>query len=611
MQQPSQSTSPSRSLQLQQDLSQAQSQQSNQQQQQQQQSTQVYMFENQSLDLENSNTIEFEGHASHTTQAAPITVQWLIDNFEPAEGCSLRRSTLYNYYIHHCNEQRIEPVNPASFGKLIRSVFLGLRTRRLGTRGNSKYHYYGIRVKANSLLNQLGEDPSTPTFNPMSLSPTGSPQQPQSPILNQSTNHQHHGPAPKRAKNQNNQNYDNEYKPVISNMVENNSNGQPLMTVVLSSNSNAMTKTTQIARQKPEQMNKNYGYQAEPIHEQPIVKQTQSDQDLNQLNLDESNPYRNFGHIKTDGLENSAISVQELKRFEDLYKIHCERIVESLTSLKFETIRDIWLSFWRAESSNSNEYENQLSSHKFYMICELPQVIDYVKHADHEFFQFCIEILIPNVLGSLPHNLVQNIRALSKNVDTWLKQALCNCPERIKQVKLAIINTFSMTLRRYTSLNHLAQTVKNSLQNETILAQMLNDINRVDFNYIREQAKWICGCDERVITKLENEFKDSLRNHSQWSLEVWIAWLDSTATLLLHEYEGTDKYAKMAREFLLKWTFMCSSIVRDLTLRSAPTFGSFHLIRLLYDEYMCYLIEIKIANQLKQSPLATMCNSEF
>lgn len=38
-------------------------------------------------------------------------------------------------------------MNAASFGKLIRSVFIGLRTRRLGTRGNSKYHYYGIRAK--------------------------------------------------------------------------------------------------------------------------------------------------------------------------------------------------------------------------------------------------------------------------------------------------------------------------------------------------------------------------------------------------------------------------------------------------------------------------------
>lgn len=58
-----------------------------------------------------------------------------------------------NAYSHISSaETRQEPVNAASFGKLIRSVFLGLRTRRIGTRGNSKYHYYGIRVKPSSML---------------------------------------------------------------------------------------------------------------------------------------------------------------------------------------------------------------------------------------------------------------------------------------------------------------------------------------------------------------------------------------------------------------------------------------------------------------------------
>lgn len=47
---------------------------------------------------------------------------------------SLPRSTLYCHYLLHCQEQKLEPVNAASFGKLIRSVFMGLRTRRLGTR---------------------------------------------------------------------------------------------------------------------------------------------------------------------------------------------------------------------------------------------------------------------------------------------------------------------------------------------------------------------------------------------------------------------------------------------------------------------------------------------
>lgn len=65
---------------------------------------------------------------------APPQVQWLLDNYETAEGVSLPRSTLYCHYLLHCQEQKLEPVNAASFGKLIRSVFMGLRTRRLGTR---------------------------------------------------------------------------------------------------------------------------------------------------------------------------------------------------------------------------------------------------------------------------------------------------------------------------------------------------------------------------------------------------------------------------------------------------------------------------------------------
>ncbi|TRZ09072.1 hypothetical protein HGM15179_018029, partial [Zosterops borbonicus] len=70
---------------------------------------------------------------AHTTRASPATVQWLLDNYETAEGVSLPRSALYCHYLLHCQGHKLEPVNAASFGKLIRSVFMGLRTRRLGT----------------------------------------------------------------------------------------------------------------------------------------------------------------------------------------------------------------------------------------------------------------------------------------------------------------------------------------------------------------------------------------------------------------------------------------------------------------------------------------------
>lgn len=47
-------------------------------------------------------------------------------------------------------------------------------------------------------------------------------------------------------------------------------------------------------------------------------------------------------------------------------------------------------------------------------------------------------------------------------------------------------------------------------------------------------------------------------------------------------------------------------VIRDLTLRSAASFGSFHLIRLLYDEYIFYLVEHKVAAHLGMTPVAVM-----
>lgn len=47
-------------------------------------------------------------------------------------------------------------------------------------------------------------------------------------------------------------------------------------------------------------------------------------------------------------------------------------------------------------------------------------------------------------------------------------------------------------------------------------------------------------------------------------------------------------------------------VIRDLTLRSAASFGSFHLIRLLYDEYMFYVIEHLVAKATRETPMAVM-----
>lgn len=115
----------------------------------------------------------------------------------------------------------------------------------------------------------------------------------------------------------------------------------------------------------------------------------------------------------------------------------------------------------------------------------------------------------------------------------------------------------------------------------------------------------MCQCSDATVAHLEQDFKYILQKQS--SLEEWAQWLDTVVTGILRPLEGNNlAYARAAHQLILKWSFYSSMVIRDLTLRSAASFGSFHLIRLLYDEYIFYLVEHKVAAHLGMTPVAVM-----
>lgn len=72
---------------------------------------------------------------------------------------SVPRSRVYTHYAQRCGTDRIDILNAASFGKLVRIIFPGIATRRLGGRGESKYHYVNLT---------LCEDPEAVLARPQS-----------------------------------------------------------------------------------------------------------------------------------------------------------------------------------------------------------------------------------------------------------------------------------------------------------------------------------------------------------------------------------------------------------------------------------------------------------
>ncbi|QIW98444.1 hypothetical protein AMS68_003962 [Peltaster fructicola] len=71
---------------------------------------------------------------------------WLRAVCKPAKT-SVPRNRVYSQYADRCGTERVVPLNPASFGKLVRVIFPGIQTRRLGVRGESKYHYVDLALE--------------------------------------------------------------------------------------------------------------------------------------------------------------------------------------------------------------------------------------------------------------------------------------------------------------------------------------------------------------------------------------------------------------------------------------------------------------------------------
>ena len=64
----------------------------------------------------------------------------LTGNYAPYPDGNVPRQGLYFSYRRVCEQYGIPHINTATLGKAIRHCFPTIKTRRLGVKGNSKYH---------------------------------------------------------------------------------------------------------------------------------------------------------------------------------------------------------------------------------------------------------------------------------------------------------------------------------------------------------------------------------------------------------------------------------------------------------------------------------------
>ncbi|XP_069829781.1 DNA-binding protein RFX6 [Dendropsophus ebraccatus] len=415
-----------------------------------------------------------------------LTLQWLEENYIVCEGVCLPRCILYAHYLDFCRKEKLEPACAATFGKTIRQKFPLLTTRRLGTRGHSKYHYYGIGIKESSAY----------------------------------------------------------YHSVYS--------------------GKGLTRFSGSKLKSEGGFTRKYSLNSKTGTLLPEFPSAQ--------------------HLVLQG----SLSKEKVDTLIMMYKTHCQCVLDNAINGNFEEIQHFLLHFWQG-----------MPDHLLPLL-ENSVIIDIFCVCDSILYKVLTEVLIPATMQEMPESLLADIRNFAKHWEQWVISSLENLPECLSEKKLPIVRRFVSSLKRQTSFLHLAQIARPALFDQNTVNAMTSDIEKVDLYSIGSQAllSSCSGADSDIdaYTELFQELKDLLKKNA--TVESFIEWLDNVVEqrVIKASKQNGKSLKKRAQDFLLKWSFFGARVMHNLTLNNAASFGSFHLIRMLLDEYILLAVETQFNN---------------
>ncbi|XP_065840750.1 transcription factor RFX4-like [Oscarella lobularis] len=446
----------------------------------------------------------FQGvYLVHGKLYSPITLEWLTGHFEMRDGQSLPRNALYTAYQEFCHEADVDAVNSASFGKIIRQAFPTIRTRRLGTRGQSKYHYYGIGIKENS---------------PYKV-------------------------------------YFNDLKPA----------------------------------QYTEPFRKSLGIEEAPC-KRPASPPCSSDcslvADHLRIRLENKESFSFLPDLPSayQVVLPPTVPVDKVQSFFVMYRAHSQALVDIILKAAFSKIESHVKQFWRGIAP--------------YTLCAIATqpLISIITLFDWKLYKNLVGVLIPNSMEPILPSFIHAIRHFAKHFVAWLEESMTTIPVILSQSKLKAARMFAGSLKRQTAMAHLFQASKIHFDSSANVRQMVADWHSLDLTSINRQTQWTFSEREtRCIARAQRDFETLIRtgaghSSSLVSLVDWISGL-MDESILRPVTTGEIAFDVAARLFFLKWTYISSKIIRDLTLKSAPSFGFFHLVQTLLNEYVLYLLE--------------------
>lgn len=367
---------------------------------------------------------------------------WLMKFCELQPQSSVLRSRIYARYVTMCSQHNVRPMNPASFGKLVRVIYPSLTTRRLGVRGQSKYHYCGIRLTGEA------EESSTPA--------PGSPDRAYTPELTPFDS-----PYGYRGKTET-PDYALGLTPVMGSQpgTPHQSGGHP----------NHMSAAHMGQMGTP-------GPGIPDLRFVSNLTEVSLSEGYDSLLLPPMEPYLPLG---TDADTASTLAA--------LYKAHCQSLVESLRFMHIRKFLHIHGAFIGGLTSTVQK----LLRHE--------SLRPWVAKADWIMYKDMVQMLSPLALQEIPPQVLSGLKSLSQYLPEYLKSSLAKLPPGFTETKLKPARVFASLLMRLVRVSELALNAGKLLASDHDRAVMKNDwVKYVDSGLIVGRD---VPCSSQEVTKI-------------------------------------------------------------------------------------------------------------
>ncbi|CAL1700597.1 unnamed protein product [Somion occarium] len=522
---------------------------------------------------------------SASDRAKQIFVQaWLTANYAPYPDGNVPRQGLYFSYRRVCDQYGIPHINTATLGKAIRLCFPTIKTRRLGVRGNSKYHYCGIRPATSAEAEFLQDYIRKSNNN----------------AAQQSVNAARMASEQAEAANRGEDRSDDDDEDDSDGQSSGNASkrnslnlGNGIKNGVDFADEKTPTAATLLSQAQGTQRPPSTSFPPQA----PIRRHTQPPEGLGVSThpSPSSDSKSGLPFMPTAG----GMSVRQMLHFPSIeeavgsnstsphavlarevwgwFQDHLDALLDGIRSYRFDQFEVHIRSFWSTLSPQHRE------------VIHAPIVAGLMAKADAIVYDEILEFLRSQMLSPIPPVSIAGLRQLADKMEKILLVSLDGYGTTFVEPKVELGARFGHLVLRFLDMYQVTQALTTVLTNPKQLVDMRRSWQKVDFESVRNQSALVCNCrHEDLLQLLEVEFVallDGLAKSTEPVRDV-MAWADKCCDRLMANRGSEDRATMSSRSVLIRWGYVTSQVMRDLTIRSDPTFGAFQILKLFLDDWI-------------------------